>query len=58
MASKKPFKKELTAEEYFKYKNYWKDGEWVIMVPKGRKLIMTSDGRYYLVEKEIADLFK
>lgn len=50
-------KKEISFEEYRGYLNDWEDpdkpgqGKYVYRVPKGKRLVMSSKGRYYLVDK-------
>ena len=49
--------KELTWEEYKGYLNDWEDpdkpgeGKYVRRVPSGKRLVMSSRGRYFLVDK-------
>lgn len=49
--------KEITFEAYKAYLNEWEDpnkpgvGKYVINVPKGKRLVMTSQRKYYLADK-------
>jgi hypothetical protein len=43
--------KEITFEAYKGYLNEWVDGKYVTNVPKGKRLVLTSNGKYYLADK-------
>lgn len=57
-------RKEITFEEYSELLNYWekdKDGKnvkYIRRVPEGKRLVVTSTGKYYLDDTESVSIPK